>query len=67
MTYRFLFDECMALELMGAARERGYQATSVRDLGRLGQSDRSLALYAVDRKGSITVTDWPPALPNELP
>lgn len=129
MTYRFLFDECLSPDLVPFANSVGYEATHVQYLGRLGASDPSLALYAVehdwvfvtnnrtdyvriyarfevhcglvvilpnappsiqegllagfltelpklgdianalveiDRQGELTVTEWPPARPNDL-
>ena len=49
VTYRFLFDECLALELTDLAHSFGYEATSVRDLNKLGESDNALALFAIER------------------
>lgn len=48
VTYRFLFDECLCLQLTPLANSFGFEATSVRDIDRLGASDPSLALYAVE-------------------
>ncbi len=45
--YRFLFDECLSLDLTYIAHGLGYQATSVRDLNRLGDPDTAIAAYAV--------------------
>ncbi len=39
---RFLFDECMPLDLVAEAHALGYEATHVNYLGLLGTSDRAL-------------------------
>jgi predicted nuclease of predicted toxin-antitoxin system len=49
--YRFLFDECLSPALISVARIHGFEATSVRDLGRLGEADGALAFFAIN-------SDW---------
>lgn len=48
VTYRFLFDECLSPDLSRLANSLGFDATHVQYLDRLGTSDRSLALFAVE-------------------
>lgn len=47
--FRFLFDECLSPELPAIAYSFGYEATHVRDIGRLGDADPALAVFAVSR------------------
>lgn len=49
MIYRFLFDECLSPDLAQLAHSLGFEAFHVRDLHRLGSSDPSLALLAIER------------------
>lgn len=45
--YRFLFDECLCMALTDLAHGLGFEATSVRNLGRLSDPDNALAAFAV--------------------
>lgn len=54
--YRFLFDECLSPDLAQLAHSLGFEAFHVRDLQRLGSSDPSLALLAIERD-SVFVTN----------
>jgi predicted nuclease of predicted toxin-antitoxin system len=47
-SYRFLFDECLSADLVAVAASFGYASAHVKHIGRLGASDRSLAITAVD-------------------
>jgi len=40
---RLLIDECLSVELASLARERGYEASHLRDLGILQKKDWQLA------------------------
>lgn len=45
--YRFLFDECLCLALSDLAHSLGFEATSIRNLSRLGDPDNAVAGFAV--------------------
>ncbi len=47
--YNFLFDECLTLDLVAVANSLGHWGRHVNHLGRTGESDPVLALYARDR------------------
>jgi predicted nuclease of predicted toxin-antitoxin system len=44
--YRFLFDECLCTALADLAHGLGYEATSIRNLNRLGDPDSAIAAFA---------------------
>jgi predicted nuclease of predicted toxin-antitoxin system len=47
--YNFLFDECLTLDLVAVANSLGHWGRHVNHLGRTGESDPALAVYARDR------------------
>lgn len=47
--YNFLFDECLTLDLVAVANSLGHWGRHVNHLGRAGESDPALAVYARDR------------------
>lgn len=44
----FLFDECLTPDLVAVAYRHGFVGYHVRNLGRLGDSDRMLSLHAFE-------------------
>lgn len=46
--YCFLFDECLSLDLVAVANSLGHWGYHVNYLGRAGESDAAIAIYAQD-------------------
>jgi len=54
---RLLVDECLSPALVQVAHRAGYEATTVRDLGALGESDRRIVARALESDRAIVTNN----------